>query len=77
MKITAKEFLQNKTLTAVGVARGTILNLVVQNSSHGLYIDTTRIPCGTPVVRIENFSIKDDILTVRRMSLDLSTTFML
>jgi hypothetical protein len=77
MKTTAKEFLQDKTLKAIDVAKGTILSLVIQNSAYGLDVDTSGIPYGTPVTRVEDFTIDGDILTADGITLDLANTFML
>jgi hypothetical protein len=77
MKVTAKEFLQDKTLKAIDVAQGTVLSLVIQNSAYGLDVDTSSIPYGTQVTRIEDFTIDGDTLTAGGITLDLSATFML
>ncbi len=76
MKITAKEFLQDKTLKAIDVVQGTVLSLVVKKAPHGLDVDTSGIPYRTKVTRVEDFTIDGDILTADGITLDLSATFM-
>jgi hypothetical protein len=77
MKTTAKEFLQDKKLNAVDVVQGKVLNLVFKKSLHGLYVDTSGIPYGTKLTRVEDFTIDGDTLTVGDITLDLAATFML
>jgi hypothetical protein len=76
MKTTAKEFLQDKTLKAIDVVQGTVLSLVVKKALHGLDVDTSNIPYGTKLTRVEDFTIDGDILTADGITLDLAATFM-
>jgi hypothetical protein len=75
--MTAKEFLEGKTLTAVDKVNSIIFNLVVDDLVYGLDIDTSSVQFGTKLTRTKTFSISDDILTVGKIKLDLSTTNML
>jgi hypothetical protein len=75
--MTAKQFLEGKTLTAVETVDSLILNLVIGEEVHGLEVDTSQIIGGTPLTRTNNFTITNDILTVDSLTLDLSLTDML
>jgi len=77
VKTTAKEFLQDKTLTAVSVAQGKVLSLIFKKAIHGLDVDTSDIPYRTPVTKVKDFTIDGDTLTVGDITLDLAATFML
>ena len=75
--MTAKEFLQDKTLIAIEVVDNLILNLVIEESIWGLDVDTSNIQSGTPLIRTIDFTIENDILKSNDISLDLNTTNML
>lgn len=75
--MTAKEFLTDKTLTAIEVVDNLILNLVIDESTWGLDVDTSNIQSGTPLNRTIDFTIENDILKSNDISLDLNTTNML
>jgi len=73
----AKEFIKEKSLTAVETVGGLILNLVVDNSIYGLKVDTSGIKFGTKLKRVEKFQIVDGILTAGSLSVNLAETDML
>lgn len=75
--MTAKEFLQGKTLTAVETVQNLILNLVIGQAVYGMDVDTTSIPQGTKLTRTTDFTINGDTLTTGTISVDLATTNML
>lgn len=75
--MTAKEFLEDKTLSAVETVDGLILNLIVDKAVYGMDIDTSNIKSGTPIVRTTEFVIIEDTLSSGDISVDLSTTDML
>ena len=75
--MTAKEFLEGKTLTAVETVETLIINLVIEEAVYGLDVDTSGIEGGTQLTRTEDFNITDDVLTTGELSVDLSTTNML
>lgn len=75
--MTAKEFLEGKTLTAVETVENLVINLVIDEAIYGLDVDTSTIEAGTSVVRTEDFSIEGDTLTTGDITVDLSTTDML
>jgi hypothetical protein len=75
--MTAKEFLEDKNLTSVETVENLIINLVINESVHGMEIDTSEVQQGTPLNRTDDFQIEDDILTTGELSLDLSVTNML
>jgi hypothetical protein len=75
--MTAKEFLEGKTLTAVETVETLIINLVIEEAVYGLDVDTSGIEGGSKLTRTEDFSITDDVLTAGELSVDLATTNML
>lgn len=75
--MTAKEFLEGKTLTAVETVETLIINLVIEEAVYGLDVDTSGIESGTQLTRTEDFNITDDVLTTGELSVDLATTNML
>lgn len=75
--MTAKEFLEGKTLTAVETVNSLIINLVIDEAVYGMDVDTSNLVFDTPLIRTENFLIEGDILTVGELSLDLVDTEML
>jgi hypothetical protein len=75
--MTAKEFLEGKTLTAVETVETLIINLVIEEAVYGLGVDTSGIEGGTTLTRTEDFNITDDVLTSGELSVDLATTNML
>jgi len=76
--MTAKKFLEGKTLIAIEKIDTLILNLVVDdNELYGLAVDTSSIESGTPVTRTSDFTIDGDLLKSGNLVLDLATTEML
>lgn len=73
----AKQFLENKTLSAVEVTGDVILNLIVNNTPCGLKVDTSSIQLGTKLETVVDFTYENDILTAKGIVLDLSATDML
>jgi len=76
-KMTAKEFLEGKTLTAVETVDTVIINLVIEDAVYGMDVDTSNIQEGTLLTRTEDFTVENDTLTANELSVDLSTTNML
>ena len=75
--MTAKEFLNGKTLTAIETVENLILNLVIEESVYGLDIDTKTIKSGTKLTRTNDFTISGNTLTSGNLTLNLDTTNML
>jgi hypothetical protein len=77
--MTLKDFLQDKTLTAVEIAEefNLIFNVYIEGVGYGLSIDTSNIPSGTKLFIREDFTLENDILSVAGISLDTATTNML
>jgi hypothetical protein len=77
--MTLKEFLQDKTLSAVETVDGCnlIVNVYVDETCYGLRVDTSNIIAGTPLTKREDFVLTDDMLSVDAISLDMSKTEML
>ena len=77
--MTLKEFLQDKTLSAVETVDGhnLIINIYVDNACYGLNIDTTNIIAGTSLTKREDFTLTDDTLTVDAITIDVAQTEML
>jgi hypothetical protein len=74
--MTAKEFLEEKTLTAVETVGTLVINLVIGDAIYGMDVDTSNIPQGTLLLRTEDFTLENDTLTANELSIDLSTTDM-
>jgi len=79
MKLTLKQFLFGKRITAVDMVDGfnLIINVYVDGACYGLNIDTSTVPAGTLLTTREDFNIIGDILSVDGISIDVSKTEML
>ena len=77
--MTLKEFLQNKTLSAVETVDGynLIVNVYVDETCYGLNADMTNVVAGTLLTKREDFVLTDDILSVDGITLDIAKTEML
>jgi hypothetical protein len=77
--MTLKEFLQDKTLSAVETVDGCnlIVNVYVDETCYGLRVDTSNIIAGTPLTKREDFTLNGDTLSIDNISLDISKTEML
>ena len=75
--MTIKEFLVDKTLTAVETVDNLIINLVCGDEISGINVDTSNIPSGTLTTRRTDFTLINDILSVDSISVDTQTTDML
>lgn len=77
--MTLKEFLQDKTLSAVETVDGhnLIVNVYVDGACYGLNVNMSNIVAGTSLTQRENFTLNGDILSVDNISIDISKTEML
>jgi hypothetical protein len=77
--MTLKQFLTDKTLTAVEITEeyNLIFNVYVEGAGYGLDIDNSNVPNGTPLYMREDFTLENDILSVAGISLDTEITNML
>lgn len=77
--MTLKDFLADKTLTAVEITEeyGLIFNVYAEEAGYGLDIDNSNIPDGTPLYIREDFTLENDILSVAGISIDITQTSML
>jgi hypothetical protein len=78
--MTLKEFLQDKTLTAVELINynsDQIINVYVEGACYGLNIDTSNIPCGTSLEYRTDFTLDGDILSVSDFSINTNDVEML
>ena len=77
--MTLKEFLQDKTLSAVETVDGynLIVNVYVDETCYGLNADMSNIVAGTTLTKREDFTIEGDILSVDAITIDMSKTKML
>jgi hypothetical protein len=77
--MTLKEFLQDKTLTAVEIAEefNLIFNVYLEGVGYGLSVDTSNIPAGTQLSMREDFTLENNILSVAGISIDTTQTNML
>jgi hypothetical protein len=79
MKLTLKQFIFGKRITAIDTVDGfdLIINVYVDEACHGLNIDLSNVPGGTSLTKREDFTIEGDVLSVDAISLDMSKTEML
>ncbi len=77
--MTLKEFLQDKTLSAVETVDGhnLIVNVYIDETCYGLNVDMSNIVAGTLLTKREDFTIDGDTLSVDNISIDISKTEML
>ena len=77
--MTLKEFLQDKTLSAVETVDGhnLIVNVYVDETCYGLNVDMSNIVAGTTLTKREDFTLEGDILSVDAITIDMSKTEML
>jgi hypothetical protein len=79
MKLTLKQFVYDKRITAIDVINGydLIINVYVEDACYGLNIDLSNVPGGTLLTKREDFTINGDILSVDEISIDMNKTEML
>lgn len=79
MKLTLKQFIFDKRITAIDVVDGydLIINVYVDGTCYGLNIDLSNVPGGTPLTTREDFSINENTLSIDNMSIDMSKIEML
>lgn len=79
MKLTLKQFLFEKRITAVDIIDGynLIINVYVDGTCYGLNIDLSNVSGGTSLTKREDFTIDGDTLSVDNISIDISKTEML
>lgn len=79
MKLTLKQFVYDKRITAIDVVNGydLIINVYVEDACYGLNIDLSNVPGGTLLTKREDFTINGDILSVDEISIDMNKTEML
>ena len=75
--MTAKEFLVDKKLQAIEVAANEIINLVVDDLSYCLAVNTGNFSVGTPIQRVTDYKKTKDVITYGELTLDLAATEML
>ena len=79
MKLTLKQFIFGKQITAIETVDGfnLIINVYVDDVCYGLNIDLSNVPGGTSLTKRENFTIEGDILSIDNISIDINKTEML
>jgi hypothetical protein len=75
--MTIKEFLVDKTLTAVETVDNLIINLVCGEEITGIKVDTSNILSGTLTTRRNDFTLINNILSVDSISVNIEKTDML
>jgi len=73
--MTLKNFLQDKTLTAVELIDfdyNQIINVYVEGAGYGLKIETSNIPAGTPLEYRTDFTLDGDTLYVSDFSININ-----
>jgi len=79
MKLTLKQFIFGKRITAIDTVDGfdLIINVYVDDACYGLNIDVSNVPGGTSLTKREDFTIEGDILSIDNIFIDISKTEML
>jgi len=79
MKLTLKQFIFGKRITAIDTVDGfdLIINVYVDDVCYGINVDLSNVPGGTLLTKREDFTIDGDILSIDNISLDISKTEML
>lgn len=77
--MTLKDFLQDKTLTAVEITEeySLIFNVYTEGTGYGLDINSSNVPNGTQLTMREDFTLENDILSVAGISINTAYTNML
>lgn len=79
MKLTLKQFVFDKRITAIDVVDGydLIINVYVDGACYGLNIDLSNVPGGTTLTKREDFNINENTLSIDNISIDMNKTEML
>lgn len=79
MKLTLKQFIFDKRITAIDVVDGydLIINVYVDGACYGLNIDLSNVPGGTTLTKREDFNINENTLSIDNISIDMNKTEML
>lgn len=79
MKLTLKQFIFGKRITAIDTVDGfdLIINVYVDDACYGLNVDLSNVPGGTPITTREDFTIEGDTLSIDDITLDMSKIEML
>ena len=75
--MTLKDFLQDKTLTAIEVYNTIVLNVYIGSECQALDVDTSNIPGGSQLTTITDFIIEGDLLKSGDIELDMNTVSIL
>jgi hypothetical protein len=78
--MTLRDFLQNKTLSAVELVNydgNQIINVYIGEACYGLNIDTTNLESGMTLEYRTDFVLNEDILSVADVVLDTNTINMI
>ena len=69
--MTLKEFIEVNNVTGFETIGGLLFNVIVDDSiPYGLDIDTSNVISNTPLERVNDFNIDNDILTVGDIIVD-------
>jgi hypothetical protein len=79
MKLTLKQFVFDKRITAIDTVDGfdLIINVYVDDACYGLNVDLSNVPGGTSLIKREDFTIEGDMLSIDSISIDISKIEML
>jgi hypothetical protein len=74
-----KTFLQNNNVTHFDIIPNLLIVSVIVDGimTYGLDVDTSQIEAGIELVRVSEYSINNDILSVGALSIDTRTTDLL
>lgn len=75
--MTLKEFIQNNDITGFEIIENiTIISVIVKETTYALNVNTDNIIAGTPVIKINNYTIENDILSVNGLQLNINETIL-
>jgi len=77
MKKTLKEFMEENQITSFDLVGDLIVNVVVDETPYALDTDTSNIPGGTPLESISEFTIVDDILSIKNINVDINNIYLI
>jgi hypothetical protein len=70
-----KTFLETNNVTCFDIIENTlILNVVDGEANYALDVDTSNIVENTPLIRVNEWTINENILSIGNLSLNIETT---
>lgn len=73
--MTLKQFISENNISAFETVNGQlIINVIVDETSYGLDINTSKITAETPIIKYTDFVIDNDLLTVNNIVININET---